>query len=260
MRLTRLFPVLLLLPLVCSCSYSVMPDWLVEKLGGPKRTGQYAHELLNEAYVVERLRLKLAPPVQDGAIRLQIAPAFGRYDYVLDFTPRPANCLMLWRDRDFDDAEIKRRCDIIAVRVWRSASENEDNQEAAESRAFYVPEEDYRDVIQSFNSRLKSWRGRRLGMTDGTWVGLEQSHKGRIGSMTANAGEMPSDNPLSQLTRDAHRLVLAYGPTNFFPRSYDWHSIADPSAPCWGKLAGVDPNGMGEGDDACAASFKAKPR
>ncbi len=231
MRLHRLLPLMLVLPQVGGCSNNVMPDWLVEILSGTERTGGYADGPLKDGYVIERGKLKLPPLTHDGAMRLQIAPTFGRYDYVLDFTPRPANCLMMWRDRDVDDAEVKRKCRIIAVRVWRSASENGGSQGPAESRAFSVPEEDYRDVVQSFNRCLKDWRGRRAGMLDGTWVGLEQFYKGKIGSMTANAGESPSDNPLSQLARDAQRLALAYGPTGFFPQSYDWHSNADPSAP-----------------------------
>ncbi len=260
MRLNRFLPVLLLLPLVSGCSYGAMPDWLVGMLGGPERTGRYASGPLDDLYVVERAKLKLASLMQDGAMRLQIAPSFGRYDYVLDFTPQPVGCLMMWRDRDFDDAEVKRRCGIIAVRVWRSASDNADSQRPAESRAFYVPEDDYRDVMQSFNSRLTGWRGRRSGMMDGTWVGLEQFYKGKMGSMTANVGEMPADNPLSQLARDAQRLAMAYGPSGFFPRSYDWHSNADPSAPCWSGLAGVDQDGMGADADACATLVGARPR
>jgi hypothetical protein len=260
MRLNRLLPALLLLPLVGGCSYSRMPDWLVRMVGGPERSGKYVDGPLKEAYVVERAKLKLPPLTQDGAIRLQVAPSFGLYDYVLDFTPQPAGCLMMWKDRDFSDAEIKRNCQIIAVHVWRSASENVGAPTPVEERVFFVPEEDYRDVILSFNARLKDWRGRRSGMADGTWLGLEQFHQGKIGSMTANAGEWSSDNLVSQLARDVHRLAFAYGPASFFPRSYDWHNLSDPGYVCGGGFAGVDPDGMGAGDDACAALLRAKPR
>ncbi|SEJ05023.1 hypothetical protein SAMN05518849_102331 [Sphingobium sp. AP50] len=260
MRLTRLLPVLLLLPMLAGCSYNAMPDWLVEMVGGPKRTGQYVDGPSKDSYVAERAKLKLPALTQDGAMRLQVAPSFGLYDYVLDFTPQPAGCLMMWRDLDFSDEEIKRRCRIIAVHVWRSATDNEGELIGLELRAFYVPEEDYRDAIQSFNDRLPSWRGRRFGMTDGTGLEFEQVRKGKIGSMTANANERGSDNPLSQLARDVHRLALAYGPADFFPRLYDWHSYSDPDYPCNGGLAGADPDGMGTGDDACAAWLKARPR
>jgi hypothetical protein len=260
MRLNRLLPALLLLPLIGGCSYSRMPDWLVRMVGGPERLGKYVDGPLTEAYVVERAKLKLPPLTQDGAIRLQVAPSFGLYDYVLDFTPQPAGCLMWWRDVEFEEADWKRACGMIAVQVWRSATDKEGKLIGVERRAFYVPQEDYRDVIQSFNDRLPSWRGRRFGMLDGTGLEFEQVHKGKIGSMTANAGERGSDNPLSQLARDVHRLALAYGPADFFPRLYDWHSMYDPEYPCNGGLAGTDPDGMGAGDDACAAKLRARPR
>lgn len=260
MRLTRLLPALLLLPMLAGCSYGAMPDWLVEMLGGPKRTGHYVDGPLKDSYVVERAKLKLPALTQDGAMRLQVAPSFGLYDYVLDFTPQPAGCLMMWRDVEFHEADMNRPCGMIAVEVWRSATDNKGKLIGVERRAFYVPEEDYRDAIQSFNDRLPNWRGRRFGMTDGTGLKFEQVHKGKIGSMTANAGERGSDNPLSQLTRDVHRLALAYGPADFLPRRYDWHSYSDPDYPCNGGLAGTDPDGMGTGDDACAAWLRARPR
>ncbi|WP_372520152.1 hypothetical protein [Sphingobium abikonense] len=237
-----------------------MPDWLMEMLGGPKPTGQYVDGPLKDSYILERTKLKLPPLTQDGAIRLQVAPSFGLYDYVLDFTPQPAGCLMMWRGRDLDEDEIKMRCQIVAVHVWRSASENAGAPTPAEERRFFVPEEDYRDVTLSFNARVTDWRSRRSGMVDGTWLGVEQVHQGKIGSTVANAGAWSSDNPASQLARDIHRLALAYGPAGFFPRSYDWHNIADPDYACGGGLAGTDPDGMGNGDDACAARLKTRPR
>jgi hypothetical protein len=260
MRLTRLLPALLLLPMLAGCSYSVMPDWLVDILGGPKRTGQYADGPLKDGYVVERAKLKLPTLTQDGAMRLQVAPSFGLYDYVLDFTPQPADCLMMWRDRDFNEAEVKRRCQIIAVHVWRSASENAGSQTPVEERAFFVPEEDYRDVMQAFSERLQVSKGHSGGAIDGTWVGVEHVRRGVLGSMEDNAAEHPDASPSSQLLRDTHRMVLSYGPLGFFPRSYDWHSFSDPDHPCGGGLAGTDPDGMGTRDDACAAWLGARPR
>jgi hypothetical protein len=258
MSLIRPFlPVLLLVPSLGGCSDSAAPNWLSDIMGGQKREGLYVDHALEDSYVVERAKLKRPLPKQDGAMRLQIAPSFGLYEYVFDFTPRPANCLMWWRDRQYDEAKAKQGCRIIAVRVWRSASETVDRPATIENRTFYVPEEDYRDVIQSFNNRLKGWRGRKWGMADGTWIGVEQVHKGKIGSMTANAGELAADNPLSQLSREVQRLAVIYGPVDFVPRSYGWHSIFDPDYPCWGGLSGVDSDGMGVGsDDACAAFLK----
>lgn len=193
-------------------------------------------------------------------MRLQVAPSFGVYDYVLDFTPQPAGCLMMWNIRDLNEADIKRRCQIISARIWRSASENEGTPMPVESRAFYLPTGDYQDALQSFNERLKGWKGSDGLTVDGTWIGFEQVHGNRHGSMTDNASESPVENPLPQLVRDMQRLVLAYGPAGFFPRSYDWHSIADPDNPCSVGLAGTDPDGMGTGDDACAAWLRARPR
>ncbi|KQM99110.1 hypothetical protein ASE85_10275 [Sphingobium sp. Leaf26] len=260
MRLTRLLPALLLLPLMGGCSYSAMPDWLVEMLGGPKRSGQYVDGPLKDSYVVERAKLKLPALTQDGAMRLQVAPSFGLYDYVLDFTPQPAGCLMMWRNRDFSDEEIKRRCQIIAVHVWRSASENSGAPTPVEERTFSVPEEDYRDVMQAFSERLRVSKGHSGDTIDGTWVGVEQVRQGSLGSTEDNAAESPGTSPSSQLLRDAHRMVLSYGPLGFFPRSYDWHSFSTPDHPCFGGLAGVDPDGMGVRNDACAASLRARPR
>lgn len=260
MRLTRLLPALLLLPMLAGCSYSAMPDWLVDMLGGPKRTGYYVDGPLKDAYVVERAKLKLPALTQDGAMRLQVAPSFGLHDYVLDFTPQPAGCLMMWNIRDLHEADIKRRCQIIAARIWRSASENRGTTMPVESRVFYLPPGDYQDVLQSFNKRLEGWKGFDGLTVDGTWIGFEQVHGNRLGSMTDNASESPAENPLPQLARDVQRLVLAYGPAGFFPRSYEWHSIADSENPCSGGLAGTDPDSMGAGDDACATSLRARPR
>lgn len=260
MRLTRLLPALLLLPMLAGCSYGAMPDWLVEMLGGPKRTGHYVDGPLKDSYVVERAKLKLPALTQDGAMRLQVAPSFGLYDYVLDFTPQPAGCLMMWRDVEFSDEEIKRRCRIIAVHVWRSASENAGAPTPVEQRAFFVPEEDYRDVMQAFSERVRFSKGHSGGTIDGTWVGVEQVRRGSLGSIEDNAAESPYASPPSQLLRDIHRLGLSYGPEDFLPRSYDWHSFSDPENPCFGGLAGADPDGMGTGDDACAAWLRARPR
>lgn len=260
MRLIRFLPALLLLPMVGGCSYSHMPDWLVRMTGGPERSGQYVDRPLKDAYVVERAKLKLPPLTQDGAMRLQIAPSLGHYDYVLDFTPQPAGCLMWWRDVTFDETDMQRSCGMVAVQVWRSATDDGGQLKAVDRRAFYVPQEDYRDAIQSFNDRLSDWRGRRFDMLDGTGLEVEQFHKGKLGSMRANAGERASDNPLSQLSRDVHRLALAYGPADYFPRLYDWRSAYDPTYPCTGGLAGTDPDGMGAGDDACAARLRARQR
>ncbi len=229
-------------------------------IGGQKRTGQYFDGSLEDGYVIKRAKLELPSLTQDGAIRLQIAPSFGQFDYVLDFTPQPSGCLMWRRNRNLSLTEVKNSCQIIAVSVWRSASENVGALKSLEKRRFFVPEEDYRDAILSFNERLKNWHGRRLGMADGTWLGLEQLHRGKVGSMTANAGEWSSDNPLSQLVRDVQRLAIAYGPTGFFPRSYDWHNLSDPDYACGMGFAGADPDGMGAGGDVCAALLKAKPR
>lgn len=260
MRMSRLLLPLLMLPLTGGCSYDAMPDWVVEMAGGPKRTGQYVDGPLRDGYVVERAKLKLPPLTQDGAMRLQVAPSFGLYDYVLDFTPQPAGCLMTWRDTEFDQAATKPLCGIVAVQVWRSATNEEGQLKSREPRAFFVLGEDYRDVIQAFNDKLPRWRGRQTMMLDGTGLEFEQLHKGKLGSMTANAGEAGSDNPLAQLARDIHRLALAYGPADFFPQRYDWHSYADANYPCGGSLAGADLDGMGIGDDACAAWLKTKPR
>lgn len=260
MRLTRLLPALLLLPLLGGCSYSAMPDWLVEMLGGPKRTGHYVDGPLKEHYALVRAALKLPPPARDGAMRMEITPSRGRYEYLLDFTPYPNNCLMWWKDRELEDDEGKRSCPLIAVRVWRTALDEKDVEDPLESRLFYIPEGDYRDAVEAFNARLKGWRGHRSLMLDGTGLGLEQMYRGRLGSMTANAGASPDANPLSQLARDMQRLMLAYGPENFFPRNAGWYSFTDPAHPCLGGLAGTDPDGMGTGDDACAAWLKARPR
>jgi len=260
MRLNRLLPALLLLPLMGGCSYDAMPDWLVEMLGGPKRTGRYVDGPLKEHYAVVRAGLKLPLPVQDGALRMEITPSRGRYEYLLDLTPYPANCLMWWKDRELADKDIEKSCELIAVRVWRTALGEEGAKSRVESHLFYVPEGDYRDALEAFNARLKGWRGHRSLMLDGTGVGLEQMYRSRLGSMTANAGASPAANPLSQLTRDMQRLMLAYGPANFFPRNAGWYSFTDPAHPCRSGLAGTDPDGMGTGDDACAASLKARPR
>lgn len=260
MRLNRLLPALLLLPLVTGCSYSRMPDWLVRMVGGPERSGKYVDGPLKEAYVVERAKLKLPPLTQDGAIRLQVAPSFGLYDYVLDFTPQPAGCLMWWQDQNLSDAEMKRTCKIVAVHVWRSASQSDTVPGMVDHRKFYVPLDDYTDAIESFNDRVSDWRGGRSAILDGTGLNLEHSYQGKIGSMIANAGERPSENPLSQFARDIHRVVLAYGPTGFFPQNARWRNRYDPDYPCNGGLAGTDPDGMGAGDDACAAKLRARPR
>lgn len=195
---------------------------------------------------------KLADIGAEG-LRLLIQPSFGRYAYYLSFQRLPAGCVP--RDRQPDDyREVKNSCGPARVHVRRT-----DQRDGTASRAeFYLPPEEADDFFEALDMRMARWRGSNAGGTDGTGVDLERVRGGLVKSMSSNASPSSNiDNPAAQLKPDALRVLLAYGPSGFAPRSSNWDvsGRTDESDPCNETLLAQPlDSGFGLGNSDCDAS------
>jgi len=195
---------------------------------------------------------RLATVGADG-FRMLIAPSFGHYRYYLSLRRLPAGCVPRSRQRD-DGADAGRGCGPALLNVRRI------DQKVGQVRAatFFIPGEEAEALVEELDARLDQWRGTNARWSDGTGVALERVRNGRVRSMDTNqpAFDAP-DNPAAQLKGDLHRILLAYGPGGFAPRSSDWQVRgAEPEDdPCnQPELATPLNQGFGVGDSDCDAA------
>ncbi|MBX3594663.1 hypothetical protein [Sphingomonas sp.] len=186
----------------------------------------------------------------DG-VRVLIAPTFGRYAFYLSLLRLPTGCPP--RDRRPDDSSAdSRACGPSRVDVRRI---DQFDKSVATSRLFLPPEESD-TLFATLDTRLTRWRGSNLGGTDGTGIALERVRDGRVTSMSSNISA-GADNPAVMLSGDLHRILLAYGPDGFPPRSWDWNvrQPGDERDPCnEPALATPLERGFGLGDSDCDAA------
>jgi hypothetical protein len=167
-------------------------------------------------------------------VRVMIRPSFGEVDYDI------------YLSRGGLDIPSKAKALVRVVSKHGAPREYQ----------FDIPDEDLMVTLDAYDLRARRWMGETGLGADGTAIFVERVRDGAITSMhsNSNAGWSPG-NPAVQLGSDVLRLMLAYGPSGVFPRSYDWHVSAGEHAdyPCAGyDLNGADPDGFGVGADACA--------
>jgi hypothetical protein len=124
---------------------------------------------------------------------------------------------------------------------------------------FFVPEEDYREIVHDFDRTAPRWPGTTRLWTDGTGLEIERVRDSDIWSMSTKASGRLVD-PGARLSRGVQRLLLAYGPSGATPRNYDWTVQPDDDYPCGGAdLNTPDADGFGIGNDACARFIARHP-
>ena len=188
---------------------------------------------------------------QDG-LRVLIAPSFGRYHYYLSLRQLPSGCLP--RDRLPDDGSAD-GCSCGPARVDVRRIDQTDRRIA--TARFVVPPEEGELLLARLNAPLERWHGENFSTLDGTVVAIERVRAGQTMSMSSNTYATDPANPAPQLSTDLHRILLAYGPTGFAPRSGDWHVPHDPIGedPCNDPaLATPLDRGFGVGDSDCDAA------
>lgn len=218
----------------------------------PHRSGTIDGPLSGNHAIPERASggETLADLGPDG-VRVLIAPTFGRYAYYLSLRRLPAGCLP--RDRRPDDGSADgRACGPSRVDVRRI---DQFDKSVATARLFLPPEESDA-LFDTLDARLGRWRGSNSGGTDGTGIDLERVRDGRVTSLSSNVYAGP-EHPAALLSRDLHRILLAYGPDGFAPRSYDWNvrQPGDNRDPCNDPaLATPLDRGFGLGNSDCDAA------
>jgi len=190
----------------------------------------------------------LARVGSDG-FRVVIQPSFGRYRYYLSLRRLPAGCLPRARQRD-DGPDRGQDCGPGRI----SARRIDQNDGKVRTAEFFVPGEEVDALVGDLDARLTRWRGTDTVTFDGTRVSLERVRNRSVRSVDTNNDE--PDNPASQLRRDLHRILLAYGPTGFAPRSTDWsvRSVAERDSCNNPELATPLDRGFGVGDSDCDAA------
>jgi hypothetical protein len=240
-------------------------DWWPEQLGGRQRPDRIAQRPLSPQLLREFGWTGYPPLATLGpdGLRVFVAPSFGDYRYLVDFSPQPRGCYMVPGSGEIDEAQWRNEgCVLIAVRLIRITNTHErPDATRAQTYRFVVPEEDFRDVVGTFDQSAARWSGGGAMNLDGTSVDIERVRGGVVTSMSTNAlrGQSPG-NPGAQLLLDVQRLALAYGPTGVIPRSYDWNVSSEPDYPCTrGDLNVPDSDGFGTGSDLCAQFIAEHP-
>lgn len=188
--------------------------------------------------------------VGSDGFRVLIEPSFGRYRYYLSFRQLPSGCLLRARQRR-DGSDSGRVCGPGRIHV-RRIDQNDGQVLTAE---FFIPGEEADTLLEDLDARLTRWRGTDTLTYDGTGVSLERVRNGSVISIDTN--HVGPDNPASQLLGDLQRILLAYGPSGFAPRSGNWSvRSAEPEDDLCNhpELATPLNRGFGVGDSDCDAS------
>lgn len=188
-------------------------------------------------------------------LRALVRPTFGRYAYYLSFQRLPPGCLPRDRLRS-DGSNRSQACGTTRVRVRRT----DQFDHSAATAGFFLPVEESDDLFEELDARLARWHGINFGGTDGTGVDVERVRDGRATSMSSNASpSRDRDNPAAQLRGDMLRILLAYGPAGFAPRSGSWdvRPPQDDGDPCNNPaLAEPLDRGFGTGNSDCDAAAR----
>ncbi|MEG3182211.1 hypothetical protein [Sphingomonas sp. LT1P40] len=188
-------------------------------------------------------------------LRVLIAPTFGRYAYYMSLRRLPSGCLPRDR-RKGDGSDDRRACGTTQVGVRRT----DQFDQSVATAAFFLPVEESDALFEELDTDLSRWTGPNWGGTDGTSVDIERVRNGRVKSMSSNASP-PEDsgNPAAALRGDLLRILLAYGPSGFTPRSSDWHvrRADELDDPCNDPaLAQPLDRGFGVGNSDCDAKAR----
>lgn len=190
--------------------------------------------------------------VGNEGLRVLIAPSFGRYAYYFSLRRQPTGCIARARLPHDVSAEA-RACGASRVHVRRI---DQFDRTVAASH-FFLPPEESDAFFEELDLRLSRWKGSNYGGTDGTGIEVERVSAGRVTSMSSNASAAHPDNPAAQVSGDLHRILLAYDPSGFAPRSYNWdvREAGDTEDPCNNQaLATPLDRGFGIGNSDCDAA------
>lgn len=185
-------------------------------------------------------------------MRVSIGAGEQRLAFVMDFRPLPRDCFL--DNGGLASRDVTLSCRRVEVDYYLLDTDPTNNEPARlrSTYRFEVPEEEFRNVVRSFNSAAESWPGEPTLDVGGTWVEVEQSVDGNIRSMSSNSETFTA--PTALLLPQVHRLLLAYAPVGTVPRSSGFAAEEPYSEwPCSGsEMNTPDIDGFGVGDDGCA--------
>ncbi len=187
---------------------------------------------------------------RDG-FRVLIAPSFGRYRYYVSMRRLPIGCIPRARST-LDEKPSQVACGPGQFRVRRIDA----TSGSVDGARFVLPVDESETLVRELDARLARWSGMSLAL-DGTGFDLERVSDGRIVSISGNASSGEVDDPTTWLSHELLRILLAYGPTGFAPRSSSWHvrEADDAGDPCNNPgLATPLDRGFGTGNSDCDAA------